>query len=452
MRAVYRSPWFEATFALLILVNALVMCMEFQYNGDQLGHDMSFKGWTTIKDERTGWTNSEFEGVVAGAFDVLEWMFGVTFALELLFKFVVKKTSVFKDPWNWIDIVTVALFVFEKCFGSLLPGGSQFIRILRLARLTRLMRLVRTVEGFDHLYLMTTAIKGSVRILAWALALLLLIQLTIALIVGQVLQVVYFEDSSMQSSEEKKHKIFEYFGTFWRSLLSMFEITLANWPPICRLLSEEVSEWFMLLCMVHKLTIGFAVVGVINGVFMQETFKVASTDDVIMVRQKEKAMRRHRDNMESLFRGLDNSGDGKVALKEFRSLAKYPSVKAWLASMEIRTDDLDTMFHLMDGDKSGEITFEEIVHGMERLKGHARSLDLFKLQTEVKRNSEYIAQNSESIERMSSKEGLSSKGSGQSIQEGMASKEALSSKSSGRSIQRSDQGESSQPQIVRISS
>ena len=51
------------------------------------------------------------------------------------------------------------------------------------------LQLVRTVEGFDHLYLMATAIKGSVGILAWALVLLFTIQMTIGLVVGQVLQV-----------------------------------------------------------------------------------------------------------------------------------------------------------------------------------------------------------------------------------------------------------------------
>lgn len=66
------------------------------------------------------------------------------------------------------------------------------------------------------------------------------------------------------------------------------------------------EEWFMLLCILHKLVIGFAVVGVINGVFiqaatrkllgpvfgseklldfLQETFKVASSDNQIMMRR-----------------------------------------------------------------------------------------------------------------------------------------------------------------------
>jgi hypothetical protein len=374
LRAIYKNPWFELSFAVIILLNSIVMCIEYQYYGNLLGHHLEFKGW---EKSEVDWRRAGHKGAAQQVFAVLEWIFGVAFSLELIFKFAALSVSVFKDLWNYIDFVTVGFFLFEKSFGMLFPTGSQWIRICRLARLTRLIKLVRTVEGFDHLYLMTTALKGSVKILAWALALMLLIQITIALIVGQILQVVYFEDST--KTIEKQHEIYEYFGTFSRSLLTMFEMTLANWPPVCRLLSEEVSEWFMLLCVAHKLTIGFAVVGVINGVFMQETFKVASSDDVIMVRQKEKAAQKHHRNMKDLFNALDGSGDGHVNLKEFCALATVPSVKAWLASMDIRTDDLETMFHLMDGDKSGHITFEEMLSGMERLKGHARSVDLFAL-------------------------------------------------------------------------
>ena len=34
----------------------------------------------------------------------------------------------------------------------------------------------------------------------------------------------------------------------------------------------------MIFFLIHKVTMGFAVIGVINGVLMQETFKVASYD------------------------------------------------------------------------------------------------------------------------------------------------------------------------------
>merc|ERR1719218_333567 len=102
--------------------------------------------------------------------------------------------------------------------------------------------------------------------------------MTVSLFLTQILHTYYFRDTiwaELESSEVSGyHKLYEYFGTFTRCLLSMFELTLANWPPVTRLLAEEVSEWFMLLCVAHKITVGFAVIGVINGVILQETFKV----------------------------------------------------------------------------------------------------------------------------------------------------------------------------------
>merc|ERR1719305_1778708 len=136
-------------------------------------------------------------------------------------------------------------------------------------------------------------------------------------------------------------------------MLSMFELTLANWPPVSRLLVEEVSEWFSVICVGHKLTLGFAVLGVINGVILQETFKVASTDDMIMVRQKKREKEVLIQKMKKLFEALDYSENGELDFEEFTTIAQHEDVKHWLASMDIETHDLQMMFNLIDADGNG---------------------------------------------------------------------------------------------------
>ena len=42
----------------------------------------------------------------------------------------------------------------------------------------------------------------------------------------------------------------------------MFEITLGNWMPPCRALVENISEWYMLFNIMHKVFIGFALLAV----------------------------------------------------------------------------------------------------------------------------------------------------------------------------------------------
>ena len=46
------------------------------------------------------------------------------------------------------------------------------------------------------------------------------------------------------------------------------------------------KEYYAIFSVAYKLVIGFAAVGIINAVFMQETFKVAASDDKLMMRQK----------------------------------------------------------------------------------------------------------------------------------------------------------------------
>merc|ERR1739848_587239 len=132
-------------------------------------------------------------------------------------------------------------------------------------------------------------------------------------------------------------------------------------------MGEHVTEWAMVVCLVHKLTIGFAVVGVINGVFIQETFKVAASDDDIMVRSKRKALSAHERKMKTLFSVLDMSNDGSVDLDEFLLIADSPVIKTWLAAMDLETDDLLTLFYYIDGDGSGQITMDELVKGVAKL-------------------------------------------------------------------------------------
>merc|ERR1711920_581677 len=107
--------------------------------------------------------------------------------------------------------------------------NPQVLRLARLARLLRLLRLVKTIQSFDSLYLMTTALAGSLQVLTWACVLLILVQAGISLFLNQMLE-NYFNNDSKPESERRE--VYEYCGTFSRTMLSMFELTLANWPPV----------------------------------------------------------------------------------------------------------------------------------------------------------------------------------------------------------------------------
>eukprot|EP00930_Biecheleria_cincta_P042215 TRINITY_DN29036_c0_g1_i1.p1 TRINITY_DN29036_c0_g1~~TRINITY_DN29036_c0_g1_i1.p1 ORF type:complete len:530 (+),score=82.72 TRINITY_DN29036_c0_g1_i1:44-1591(+) len=368
LRHAVESVWFEGLVSSAIFVNALVLAVEAQCRGLELASDLGFQG-----------SNLSSESVLV--FSVVENTFGVFFLLELLVRLSVFGLAFMWDAWNWLDASIVIFWSLGRFIA--LPVNSQVLRVVRLCRLLRLLRLVRRIQQFDALFLITMAIRSSVSILSWTAGMLLILQMLFALLMNQVLFSFYFDNISDIIDDailEQKADVFRYFGTFSRSLLTLFEMTLANWPPVCRLLVDNVSEWFMPFCIMHKVTMGFAVIGVINGVLMQETFKVASNDNAVMIRNKQRSMALYAQKFRHFFREADTSGDGRMDLDEFSAVMKHEELRVWLAACELDVTDVRAVFNLLDYQGDGKLTAEEFIKGVLHLKGSARSLDLLTMQ------------------------------------------------------------------------
>jgi hypothetical protein len=377
LRLLVTSNKFEVFSAAVIVVTTICASLEVQYQGFQLGHDLGYRRYSTTSEET--WPGADT------AFEVMDYWCGVMFTIEVLLKGIALRTHFCQDGWNVLDLIVTVCWYMEVMGESVVPLDPTMLRMGRMVRLFRLLKLAKKINGFDSLYLMTTAIRGSFSSLAWSCCLLSLFQIVVALFVNSLLATFYFDegyqDYPVQELQERRI-VFEYWGSFSRALLTTFEITLADFPEPCRILSEYVNEWFAVFFVVHKLTIGFAVIGVINGVFIQETFKVATTDDQLMIRQREQQMKTHAYKMRRLFEAADGSGDGLLDAQEFQATMQEPDVQTWMASMDLDVEDAGVVFELVDADSDGRLTAEELVAGVSRLMGDARNLDLLVLMRE----------------------------------------------------------------------
>ncbi|CAE7219623.1 Scn8a [Symbiodinium pilosum] len=339
---VITHPMFDFVVAFVIFLNAVVMAIEAQWQGLSVGASLNFGSIESY--HATTWASAEH---------VFLWMgfvFGLIYSAELILKLVGQRGSFFKFGWNWIDMMIVLFWIVDVSAGTALPVDATLLRVARLVRLLRLVQLMQTIKSLDALYIITTALSGSFSILAWACVLFFFLQMGLALLITGYLTEYYFNDANVP--EQNRQAVYVYFGTFSRSIYSMFEITLANWPPASRLLAENVSEWFMLFGIIHKLTIGFAVVSVVNGVFMQETFHVAASDDRVMIQKRKRNSQMHRFKMERFFRLADKTSDGAIDMDEFRQMTEHKEVSAWLQAMELDVSDPDKLFILIDSSRS----------------------------------------------------------------------------------------------------
>jgi len=237
------------------------------------------------------------------------------------------------------------------------------------------VKLVKSSEAFDSLRLLTRSVYSCIPIFIWSTILLFMVQAVVGMCLTSAF-FAYMEDTSY--SMTTRTQLFVYFGSFSRSIFTMFELCLGNWVPVGRFLMDDISEWLCLFILAHKLVVGFAVIRIISGVFLHETFKSAATDDDLMLMQKKRLILKHTKMMQRFMEKADMSGDGALSKEEFRRILKSDDVRAWFAAQEIDAGDADLLFFLLDtGDE--KLTPDELVVGVTRLKGAAKSIDLYGL-------------------------------------------------------------------------
>jgi len=182
-----------------------------------------------------------------------------------------------------------------------------------------------------------------------------------------------------EATVEVKRQVFQHFGTYDRTIFTMFELTLASWVPVCRLLMDKVSVSAGCAVLVFKVVVGFALMRVIVGVFLLETFKTAASDDELMIAQTKRSQLQHALKMKRFLMEADKDSDGLIEKNEFKAYLRTEGVRPWLTAQGIDEEDDELLFSLLDTDGNGKLTPTEVSRGISRLKGPARSMDVVSL-------------------------------------------------------------------------
>lgn len=303
-------------------------------------------------------------------FKVAEILFGLCFTVEVLIKILAFRQFFFRSGFNIFDMVVVAVWCMDFAAGLRLIANPMLLRLIRLIRLLRLLRLVKVMEMFDTLMLMVTSIRASASVLCWGTLVLTLTMTGCALVVNDMVWPV-MDDNSVDL--EVRKQLFAFWGTYGRCMVTMFEVTLGNWVPACRLLMNNVSEWYGLAFILYKSIVGFGIVKVITGVFMHETFKCASIDDDLMIQHRVRAKKHFRTKMSLFFRESDASGDGMLDVEEFKAILEDERVNNWLQALEINIHRPDEFFRGIAGSDM-LLSSDELVKNMALNRGAASQI------------------------------------------------------------------------------
>jgi len=244
-------------------------------------------------------------------------------------------------------------------------------------RVGKTLRVIRTMSLFRHLRVLLKTIASSFMSLMWAFVILLLCQLTSALILCQLLQ-HYITDESM--ALDTRIWVDRMYGTTAKSMYTLFEITFSGgWPNYARRVIEDVNPFFSIIFVLYVLAVHFAMIRIISAMFLKETLQNAATDADMLIQEKAVEAKNFRRRLGDLFHSADIDQNQLISHEEFAKIAKHPSVRSWFSSMGIDLRESKAVFRLLVAPGKTEVKYDDFVNGLMRLRGPARAQDMAKM-------------------------------------------------------------------------
>lgn len=365
-----QSHRFDLVITILLCLNVIWMAAELQITG-------SFSGFL-LGVQESSLVHIDRRQAVSRFFQYGDYTFTAFFTLDVIVRIIVLKRKFWKVCMNYVDALVTVAAIVEILLVTTMNSAFLF-RLLRIGKLARALRLVTMSNTLASLELLTKCLMASVDMLFWTFCLLACVQCVAGMLISGLCRDFIENESNDVTYRES---VYRYYGTFTRTFLSMFEILFANWGPPCRVLVENVNEWFSVFFLLYRCVVGFALLNVVNAVFVQQTMKTASSDEELAFKQKERDIALYTRKVRKLFQSMDDSGDGALNLQEFAKLANSPKLKFWMSQLELEYHDLLSLFEFLDnGD--GQITLSEFIEGAARLRGSAKAIDVWRLETKV---------------------------------------------------------------------
>jgi len=381
LERIVASTSFELFVAALILVNTAVMASEIQYRGIEAGYVLGYPDFWRPATE--AWPGAE------AVFEVLERTFTIIFTVELFLRLGILRGKMLKQPLSWLDILAVVVGWMDWFLSSSMMN-PMVIRLLRLAKLARGLRLARIGRVLGSLHLILKSIQASVSTLSWSLCILILVQCITGMILSQMVHGFIIDTTQ---DLEARQLVFAYYGSFTRSMITMFEVHLASFAPACRILVDHLGETYAFLFLAYRCLAGFAILNVINAVFIQQTMKVAQQDNdimILMIEQQAKANARYAKELKQWFQTMDENHDNELSWEELNKASDEPNLKLWMRQLDIEPSNLRNLFEIVDINGDGAIDFDELLDGASKIKGTAKKVDLVYMLMQMKKLDEKV--------------------------------------------------------------
>jgi hypothetical protein len=295
--------------------------------------------------------------------------------------------------WNIFDVAVVGYSIVEFVVYSAYSQSNMSCQVylgsvMKTIKMVRVIKVVRLFRFFRELAILVMMVRDSVKPWGWSLFMLVVIIYVFAIFFTQN-AVKWLEEANTckGASVGEASDVERYFGSIPRSVYSLVQAMLGgvSWGVLSDLLLLDMQD--PLSAAVFFFYLAFTILvalNIITGACVDAAVETSRVHRRLLSEEELRLKEEYAKQMLARFGALDDDTTATLNYAEFHEYTQDPRVQAYLCALGLDSSDLKRLFGLLDADNSGDIDPREFLDGCLRLKGHARSMDVYSIMRDLK--------------------------------------------------------------------
>lgn len=294
------------------------------------------------------------------------WLLVCTIILQLIYtaecmmRAYAERSNYVWNRWNQVDLWTAIMG-----WAGVALSSSVNLSILRILRVLRLIRVGRLVISVPELYILLSGLTTSFKPILFGSMMLISVILVWSIIVVELLHPI---TSGLDFPGCPSCHL--GFDGVYAACLTLFAQIVAgdSWSQISIPFAKK-EPWTAPILFFIMMTVSLGVMNLILAVIVEKAAEARENDQERKQKQVDEQRQKDMVELAVLCDRMDNDGSGALSLQEmldgFDNDSGFQTV---MQRMDIERSDMETVFHALDDDASGELDYVEFCHQLGSCK------------------------------------------------------------------------------------
>lgn len=337
------------------------------------------------------------------AIEAANVIFLILYTLEGLLRLYAFRLDFWRSYWNLLDTFILSadwtLQIINWTAADI--QTSDVFKALRVIRALRVLRSIRTLHLFRELYIMLYGFLNALKAIGWAAVLLLLMLLILGIMAVEMVHPLaqILHERGVYGDCERCHRAFQ---TVWMAALTFWQQIVAgdSWGRITIPIMEEYPLTAPYFAMVF-ITIDLGLLNLILSVIVDKAHQAQQEDVKFQLTQRQAAFEGAKRSLLYLCELLDEDKSGSLSFEELlEGYDNLPEFQEQMRLMDVEREDMQSLFRVLDEDGSGDIQYSEFVEQVVKMRSQDTTLSLLFLRSQMKDMKHVVGNLEEKVDKV----------------------------------------------------